>query len=220
MKKISLFVFYLLAMVLNGCAVVSHHVASVPSFDSTPSFDTEKVYKYGNKEVSFELEFNGINLDITSENTEVVERHVEIMLVSLGKEKVHHSSPKKSPFRINVGVKGEKGEHMFYPYRSTYQNLTKVNSVKYLRPVKCEEVKFPIEADTVEHDVEVSITNDVWDSCYRPNMPVYVLEFDAITPRPDDEFAIELYFKNILTNRNFRKKVYFSGATFVTVSTH
>jgi hypothetical protein len=58
------------------------------------------------------------------------------------------------------------------------------------------------------------------EKCMKPGWVEYLVVFKAKTPNPTERFSLGLSFQSIKTDQVINKKLYFSGAKFVSTQTH
>lgn len=221
-----LFLFLCCTIYLAGCAGVTTSISSVPSLSETPGYDIEKTYSYSDEEVSSEVSIGGIDLYLAPYNDARTSNYLELMFIPVEKKDEYISEAGKTPFKVEVWVKGVKGRFLFEPFQSRYNGKQIVSSVaqregdpnwdckrryRYYEWQPLDNKTSPMVADRKRNEGK---------SCYSQGWVEFLIEFNGITPKPEDTFNIELYFKNIEKNKLFSQKLYFHGAKFKSVTTH
>jgi hypothetical protein len=211
---------------LQSCAGVTHNISSVPSLEKTPSFDPEDTYSYFDDEVSSELKVDSIDLYFRPYNTAKTSNYLELFFIPIDKTEVYVSEAGKTPFKVEVWVKGKAGVHEFSPYSSTFNGSTLVSSVMHRDPdpnndCRNNYVYYEWQPNSKGKQVPVpDRTRNLEKTCYTSGWAHYLLEFNATTPKPESRFTIELFFTDKSANNNISQVIYFNGAKFKSVVTH
>jgi len=221
-----LFLFLCCTIYLASCARVTNSISSVPSLSEVPGYDTDKTYSHSDEEISREISIGGIDLYLTPYNYARTSNYLELMFIPVEKKDEYISEAGKAPFKVEVWVKGEKGLFSFEPLQSRYNGKQIVASVMQREgdPGRdCKSHYHYYEWQPVDNKTSPMVadrTRNEGKSCYSQGWIEFLIEFNDITPKPENMFNIELYFTNTKSNKMFSQKVYFHGAKFKSVTTH
>ncbi len=226
MIALRLTLYILFVFMLQSCVGVTHNISSVPSLEQSPSFDTEDTYSYFDDEVSRKLKVGSIDLYVSAYNSAETSNHLELFFIPIDKTEVYVSEAGKTPFKVEVWVKGKAGAHEFSPYSSRFNGSTLVSSVMHRDPDPNHDCRSnyvyyewqPI--DKGEHVLIPDRKRNLEKTCYTSGWAQYLLEFNATTPKPESSFKIELFFTDKSAKNDFSQEIFFNGAKFKSVVTH
>ena len=222
MESVKLLMLTMSCIILTSCANVSYHIGSVAALTEEPKFDPNKTYTYYDKAVSNTLEFNEFEVMVRPYNSVKTNGHFELFFIPIEEQGSNSGSVGETPFQVSVSVKGELNTTKFIPFKSVLNNDVGVKLVKWKDPKPSCDYHYTdwstLETNTI-HLVKDRQRNQE-QKCMKPGWVEYLLVFDFKTPEPTERFSLDLSFLNIKTNQIKNKKLFFSGAKFVSTQTH
>jgi hypothetical protein len=207
---------------LSSCANISYHIGSVAGLTEDPKFDPNETYSFYDKSVSNTLEFEEFEIMVRPYNSVKTNGHFELFFIPVEQQGSNSGSVGETPFQISVSVKGEPNTTKFIPFKSLLNSNVGVKMVKWRDPKPSCEYHYTdwitLESKTI-HAVKDRQRNQE-EKCMKSGWVEYLLVFDYKTPEPTERFTLDLSFQNIKNNQIENKKLFFSGAKFVSTQTH
>jgi len=212
----------LIIATLSGCANVNYYLGSAAKLDKNTTFDSEEFYSYYDDKVSGRFTFDDFEISVIAYNTITTERNFELLFVSVDKQGPFKGDVGKSPFLVEIRLRGEKNSIEFYPFQTKLNDSIMVTEAKFKDPKpECEYqyTEWEVIDSKKPHLVPDKKRNETF-KCVKQGWFEYLLAFDIETPHPQTDFSVTLALRNIKTNNWINKTIYFSAAQFISTQTH
>ncbi|MGI2024515.1 hypothetical protein [Shewanella glacialipiscicola] len=222
MQIVKLLIFTISCVFISSCANISYHLGSVASFTEDPKFDPNKTYTYYDKTVSNTLVFDEFEIMVSPYNSVKTNGHFELFFIPVEQQGSNAGSVGQTPFLVSISVKGALNTTKFIPFESVLNEDIGVELVKWRDPKPSCDYHYTdwiILETNIIHLVKDRQRNQ-GQKCMKQGWVEYLLVFDFKTPKPTERFSLDLSFQNIKTNQIMNKKLFFSGAKFVSTQTH